>query len=246
MEINSANDIVKNLTATLERDTRVNVHQSPITVRTENNEVVLEGQVDNIAEKRAAVDSVTRTLLGQERWSIIDQLHVKPADHKEDLELKEAVTLALSNEPVFRDYTLFTKVAENIETLRNKGAGNTEIMAIIEDGCITLSGQVESLSHRRLVEVLMWWTNGCEYVDNQIEVVPPERDTDNEITDAVRIVLEKDPLVHASQLLVGTAGGVVVLSGSLASKEEKTLAILDAWYVPGVADVVDRIETRGK
>jgi osmotically-inducible protein OsmY len=46
-------------------------------------------------------------------------------------------------------------------------------------------------------------------------------------------------------LLVGTAGGVVVLNGSVASEEEKSLAILDAWYVPGVADVVDRIEERG-
>jgi osmotically-inducible protein OsmY len=90
----------------------------------------------------------------------------------------------------------------------------------------------------------MWWLDGCEYVDNQLQIAPPEEDADNEITDAVRIVLEKDPLVHAGQLLVGTAGGVVVLNGSLASKEEKQLAIMDAWYVPGVADVVDRIEAR--
>jgi len=30
----------------------------------------------------------------------------------------------------------------------------------------------------------------------------------------------------------------------VASKEEKKLAVLDAWYVPGVRDVVDRIESR--
>ena len=74
--------------------------------------------------------------------------------------------------------------------------------------------------------------------------MPLENDNDNEITDAVRMVLEKDPLVHASQIRIGTAGGIVALDGSVASQEEKRLAVLDAWYVPGVWDVVDRIEER--
>jgi osmotically-inducible protein OsmY len=43
---------------------------------------------------------------------------------------------------------------------------------------------------------------------------------------------------------VNTAAGVVIMNGSLASEEEKRLALFDAWYVPGVSDVVDRIETR--
>lgn len=244
MKASLPDDMINNIIARLEWDTRVNVHQSPITVRAEDSQVIMEGEVENIAEKRAAVDTATRTVLGLERWPIVDRIHVTPVEQKGDLELKEALSLTLNNEPVFRDYTLLTKVAENIEALRDKGPGNSEILITIKDGCITLSGQVESLSHRRLAEVLMWWTNGCRYVDNLIEVVPPERDTDNEITDTLRIVLEKDPLVHASQLLVATAGGVVVMSGLLASEEEKKLAILDAWYVPGVADVVDRIEVR--
>ncbi len=56
--------------------------------------------------------------------------------------------------------------------------------------------------------------------------------------------LEKDPLVQATQLRVGTAGGVVEIQGLVASDEERRLAVLDAWYVPGVWDVVDRIEIR--
>ena len=244
MKAYSSDDIIRIIKAKLEVDTRINLHSSSISVRLENNYVVLEGQVDNIAEKRAAVDSAKRALAGQPPFSFIDLLHVRPAEHKENLELQQRVVLALQDEPVFRDYSLLTKVADKTETVRDMGPGGRIIMATIGDGGITLSGQVESLSHRRLTEVLMWWTNGCEFVDNRLEVVPPEEDTDNEITDAVRIVLEKDPLVHASQLLVGTAGGVVVLNGSVASEEEKKLATLDAWYVPGVGDVVDRIEAR--
>ncbi|MEJ2554196.1 MAG: BON domain-containing protein [Gammaproteobacteria bacterium] len=243
MEAKPTDDIAKTVIAAMERDTRINIHHSPVTVRVENeNEVILDGQMANIAEKRAAVDTATRTLLNLGEWHIVDRLQVKPAEHKENLELKQAVASALTKEPVFTEYTLCAQVADNIEMVRDKRPGTREITATIQDGCIALAGQVESLTHRRLAEVLMWWLEGCRYVDNRLKVEPPEQDTDNEITDAVRIILEKDPLVHASQLLVGTAGGVVVLNGSLASEQEKRLAILDAWYVPGVADVVDRIE----
>ena len=81
-----------------------------------------------------------------------------------------------------------------------------------------------------------------EPIHLRLEVDPPEEDTDDEITDVVRMVLEKDPLVHASQLRVGTAGGVVEMRGLVASDEERRLAVLDAWYVPGVWEVADRIE----
>ena len=60
----------------------------------------------------------------------------------------------------------------------------------------------------------------------------------------VRMVLEKDPLVHATQLRVGTAAGVVEMRGLVASEEERDLALSDAWYVPDVWDVVDHIEVR--
>lgn len=241
----STDDIVSYLLARLERDPRVNLHDSPITVSVGSNTVFIEGQVDDIAEKRAAIDTVSRELSRLGRWRIADQLHIKTTHHKGNLELMEAVIATLSDEPVYRDYSLITKVSNLFRIHRDRGAGSTIIIATIANGCITLSGQVQSLSHRRLAEVLMWWLDGCEFVDNQLQIVPAERDTDNEITDAILCVLEKDPLVHASQLMVGTAAGVVVLNGSVASQQEKKLAIRDAWYVPGVTDVVDHIQARG-
>ena len=90
----------------------------------------------------------------------------------------------------------------------------------------------------------MWWTAGCELVENRLEVVPPEEDNDGELTDAVRMVLEKDPLVHAAQLSIMSRAGTVTLNGMVASDEEKRLAVLDAYYVEGVHAVEDNIETR--
>jgi len=238
------NNVIDRIGAALERDTRVNLHRSPVTVSMYDEYVLLQGEMEDIAQKRAAVDAAARVLTGMHRWTIDDRLSIRPSEHKEDLELKEEVDAALSHESAFRDYTLATDVAGNIETIHDAGDAGGSIKAGVDNGSITLSGRVESLTHLRLAEVLMWWTTGCRFVDNRLEVLPPEEDTDDEINDAVRIVLEKDPLVHADQLQVGTAGGVVILSGSVATREEKRFAILDAWYVPGVSDVVDRVDTR--
>lgn len=245
MKTFAVNDIISYLMARLERDPRVNLHDSPLTVSIDNDRVFLEGQINNIAEKRAAIDTVTRVLLKLGQWHVVDRLHVKPTRHRQDFELMQSVVSALKNEPVFRGYSLLTKVTDHVEVSRDKGAGSSAIIAMIEHGCISLAGQVESLSHRRLAEVLMWWIDGCEFVDNQLQIISTEQDTDNEITDAIRCVLEKDPRVHAGQLLIGTAAGVVIMNGSIANIEEKKLAIRDAWYVPGVADVVDHIQAQG-
>ena len=124
--------------------------------------------------------------------------------------------------------------------LQSEDAG--DIVIQIRDATVTLEGRVGSLTHRRLAEVLAWWSAGCEDVDNRLRVVPPEQENDGELSDAVRIVIEKDPLVQAGQLAVSVRGKIVTLSGYAASKEEQRLAVLDTWYVPGVRDVIDRIQ----
>ena len=242
MEQALPNDLLESLIATLEHDTRINMHRWPISIGFENGKVVLTGQVENITMKRAASNTATR-LLGDD-YPVLDRLRIMPAETKEGLELRDEVIRTLSTESVFGEYTLYVTAGEHRETVHDAGPEAYNITASIDSGTITLSGRVGSLSHKRLAEVLVWWTSGCELVINCLEVVPPEEDSDNEITDVVRMVLEKDPLVHADLLRIGIAAGVVTLYGSLASEEEKRLALRDAWYVPGVWDVVDNIQAR--
>jgi len=64
----------------------------------------------------------------------------------------------------------------------------------VEDGVVTLDGRVSSLSHKSLAGALAWWVPGSRDVINGIEVAPPQEISDSEITEAVRLVLEKDPL----------------------------------------------------
>jgi osmotically-inducible protein OsmY len=74
--------------------------------------------------------------------------------------------------------------------------------------------------------------------------MPPEDDSDDEIADAVRLVLEKDPFVDATQIRVGVRRSVVTLAGLVPSEPEREMAEFDAWYVFGVDGVQNRIEVR--
>lgn len=234
------NDLVNRLLAALEHDPRVNLHSCPIQPTLREDTLVLEGTMDSIAEKKAA-SAIARRIAGN--IPVLDRLRVKGGDSREDGALRVAVVNALLREAVFAEYGLRVKHDGTMETVRETLNEEGALIDIaVHKGVVQLTGKVGSLSHRRLAEVRVWWTAGCELVDNHLRVEPPEKETDDELTDAVRMVLEMDPLVHADQIHARARDGVVTLEGYVASKEEKKLAILDAWYVPGVHDVADRLE----
>ncbi len=69
----------------------------------------------------------------------------------------------------------------------------------------------------------------------------PRPTTTERFCDAVRIALEKDPLVDAGRIQVGAHRSVVTLGGVVPSEPEREMAEQDAWCVFGVDDVVNRI-----
>jgi osmotically-inducible protein OsmY len=85
---------------------------------------------------------------------------------------------------------------------------------------------------------------GSRDVINGLEVVPVQDDTDDEITDAVRIVLKKNPFVDASQINVSTRNCVVILTGLVRNQTERQLAECDVWYVFGVDQVSNQLTVR--
>jgi len=73
-------------------------------------------------------------------------------------------------------------------------------------------------------------------------VSPAQEDSDDETTEAVKLVLEKDPLLNANRVRVHTSGAVVTLEGLVANEVESRMAEMDAWYVIGVDRVDNRLE----
>jgi osmotically-inducible protein OsmY len=81
-------------------------------------------------------------------------------------------------------------------------------------------------------------------VVNELVVAPAEADRDDEITEALMLVLETDPFVDASQVSVRTENRVVTLEGCVSNEHTRRQAERDAWYVQGVEDVVNHIALR--
>jgi len=239
----TAAELTDALAAALEQDPWINPHRCPIRSRVEGDRLILDGEVEHVAAWRRA-EALAGQLAG-DRWAVENHLRRHPVETMGDRELRDGVVTAFTGESSFANVTLHAHTGNRTETLQEGDPEAGRIMVAIEGSTIILAGEVGSLSHRRLAEAMCWWIGGCEAVDNRLTVVPAEEDSDDELNDAVRLVLEKDPMVHADPIAVGTAAGVIHLDGTVASKEEKRFAALDCFAVPGVWDVNDRLNVAG-
>lgn len=233
--------IISKVHGALEYELRVNLHRHPVKIDFADGAVVLEGEVDSIAAKKlalrlaGAIDGVR---------GVVDRLHVVPSERKGDGAIRDSVCAFLLSEPELLNCTIRVCVKGGVETLRDPPDATGEIEVAVEDGVITFEGSVLSLTHKRVAGVLGWWTPGCRDVINSLEVMPPEADNDAEVADALRLVLEMDPLVQAGQIVLTSRDYVVTLQGYVRTEEERRRAELDAWAVFAVDDVINKIETR--
>jgi len=234
--------ILKEVGAAFEHEPSINLHRYPIHMEWSDEVLTLEGEAENIAAKKLAME-LAAAIPGIR--GIVDRLHVVPATQMGDGAILDAVRNMLMQEPALQHCTLRVKAKERVETVREGYPGSKGAIEIsVNNGVVLLDDHVPSLLQKRLAGVLAWWVPGSRDVINGLGVEPPEEDSDEEITDAVRIVLEKNPLVNADQITVSTRQAVVTLEGLVLNQAQKHLAEFDAWYVFGVDKVVNHLKIR--
>jgi osmotically-inducible protein OsmY len=199
---------------------------------------VLEGEVASVAVKKLllARAAAQRSVVG-----VVDRLRVAPARRMGDCEIRDRLLNALLAEPALAEVALREIVKGSVVPVSEPMNARGDLSVRIDDGVVTLDGSAPSLAHQRLAGVLAWWIPGVRDVVNGVDVRAPEEDTDDEITDAVRTALEKDPFVDPSQVRVRTRVAVVTLEGLVPKDTEREMAELDAWYVLGVERVENHI-----
>jgi osmotically-inducible protein OsmY len=235
-------EMVTAVRAALERRPQVNDHASRIALEVCDGVLVMSGEVRDIIAKRVAHLAAVETL-GVNR--VMDELRVAPTERRSDVQIAEFLDRLLMQESAFRDYA--RKVVAGAQSPPAGTDGSTREQAItasVRDAVVTLAGTVGSLTHRRLADVLAWWTPGACGVRNFLHVAPDEQDSDAEVTDMLRIVLDKDPWLDAAAIVVRVKERLVTLEGVVSSQEQSRMAEQDAWYVLGVRGVDNRLRVQ--
>jgi osmotically-inducible protein OsmY len=238
----SKDAVLKQVQAAIEREAHIDLKYHPVALGFVDGSVSLDGELPDVAAKKLAVNAAAHVPGVR---GVVDRLRVCPGERPGDGATRDAVCKQLLRDIDFQNCTLDACVKGQAERLREAGNNSSgAILVSVADGVVALSGQVISLSHKRLAGVLAWWARGSRDVVNELKVVPAEEDNDDEIADALRLVLESDPHVHADQIGISSHDRVVTLDGVVASDRERKRAEMDAWYLFAVDKVVNHLEVR--
>jgi osmotically-inducible protein OsmY len=231
----------KQVHAALERERRINLHRHPVRVETADGTVTLEGEVADVAAKKLALE-----LAGQVRGvrAVVDRLRVAPGERRGDGAVRDSLARLLLEAPELKRCSFNMRTNEKMVVLRRvERDADGDIEISVTDGVVLLEGTVISQSHLRFAGALGWWTPGRRDVINALEVRPAYEDRDDEVTEAMRLVLEADPeLTDSGQIRADCSDKVVILEGSVPNEHQKRRAELDAWSLFAVRGVVNRLE----
>lgn len=233
---------LKTVWAALEREPHINLHRWPVQLDlTGDSALVVEGDVESVAAKKRVLQ-IAGTTPGVR--GVVDRLHVVPSEHKGDGEILDGLKALLLDARELKNCTLRVMKKGQTFTLQEAGGEDAsgDILVSVQDGVVTLDGWTISLSHKRLAGVLAWWVAGCRDVVNGLEVSPPELDNDDEVSDALSLVLEMDPMIpHPEQIRIHSHNYAVTLEGLVETQPEKDRAEQDAWCLFAVDKVINHL-----
>lgn len=192
------------------------VNAAHIGVEVNNGVVTLSGHVDSFAEKWNAEEAAKR-VSGVKVIAIELDVVLPNSSKKSDTEIAKAAMDA---------------VKWNVYKLADA------VSIMVEDGYITLTGEVTWNFERLSAENSVRFLKGVRGVYNFIRVKPAIPVT------AVKIDIEKalKRRAHddAQEITVSVHGDEVTLGGKIHDWKEKSLAIDAVWAIPGVTKVIDK------
>ncbi len=166
-------------------------------------------------------------------WADDTAPKIQPQDAERDAVAVQDST-ALSDE-------IITLAAEN-ELLASDALRGHHIRVIVDDGIVTLSGEVPSLLAEEIAVGLVQRVRGVMTIVDQIEV---ERSTQEDASlrlDAAA-ALAADPATHKSSVVVTVQDGVATLTGAVATYGMKVLVENVVSAVHGIMEVQNQITT---
>lgn len=112
----------------------------------------------------------------------------------------------------------------------------------VQEGSVILRGRLPDIAEKRLAVNVVRLMTEVGSVRDQLRLLTANELTDKQIEMHIRDAWLQDTAIHELALDVMVRDGVATLTGKLDNVEEKRLAGLCAWWVPGVADVENLID----
>lgn len=238
----SSEDIEKAICEAMKRDPRVN--QEAIEIDVNQGIATLSGSVSNLKAARAAAEIARNThgvISTRDRVSVENAIVVTPDVNTSDIEIRTQVEEAILRDPYIN--------ALGIEV-------------VVEDGVVTLTGEVESYFDKYQADEVASTVNGVEEIVNNIEVdyeelvyepsfedwdvIEDEYDyepvviEDPDLEEAVLDELRWSPFVNPENITVEVEDGVVTLSGTVLTQNAVEEATEEA-YEAGASEVVNNL-----
>ena len=189
-----------------------------IGVAVKNGIVTLSGTVDMYRKKLLAERAVKRV---EGVKAVAEDIEVKilPNGKKNDTEIAEAVLLGLKWHSGLQDGSIRVKV---------------------EDGWVTLEGEVEWEFQRLAALRMIENTIGVVGISNNIKIIPIL--SKGEIKKKINAAFHRSATVDADKINITVDGNKVILTGKVRSYSERKDAENAAWLAPGVNKVVNELE----
>ena len=193
------------------------VTETEIGVAAKDGVVTLTGSVETYAQKYAVERDVERVTGVR---AVADDLHVRPSGAflRNDTDIAHSVVNAL---------------AWDIEVPAEK------ITAKVENGWITLKGEVDWNYQKVAAERAVRYLAGVKGISNLIDVKPLVSPV--EVKSKIEAALKRNAELDAKSINVETTNGKVILKGHVRSWAERADAEHAAWAAPGVREVDDRL-----
>ena len=184
-----------------------------IGVAVKNGIVTLSGIVDTFSKKITA-ENAAKKIAGVKAVAEEIQVGASPAYRKTDAEIADAVLFAI-------------KWSTNIP--------DEKIRVKVEDGVVTLEGEVEWDYQRKEAKRIIGHLSGVRTINNFISLKPLVK-IEN-IKEKIAAAFVRNATIDSGKIIVEIIGSKVVLQGVVRSMAEHDDAENAAWAAPGVTSV---------
>jgi len=198
----------------LKNDSRVDISKLDIIVK--NGNVGVEGSTDSAPVRRA---------IERDIWVINGVKDVK----------NNVVVEVLSPPEIPKDDIIETRIT-NIITWHS-GIAPDDVNVKVEDAWVNLTGSVENLFEKWLIEERALDVRGVKGVTNEIAVVPTENIADEIIAQKIVDKLERNKFLNVDDITVVIEDGEVSLKGNVRNKMAHDAAFDSALFTLGVKSI---------